>query len=381
MPFDPETATFLVAGPVRIHPRVLRAMGMPSLNHRGDYFHGIVSDIRELLPVMFGTKGTQLVLTGSGTAGLEATYSSLLRPNERTVVVSNGNFGERTDKIAHRYSGAVTTIASPWGQHFNVEAVRAELEKGDVRALCIVYNETSVGLRNDLAQIVPAVRKSGALLLVDGISAVAGIPCPIAEWGVDAMVAGAERASRPPRGSPWCTSPSAPSPSSRAAPSTSTSPSTSRTSPRTTPPGPPPCRSSWRCARRSSSSRRRGWRRGWPIPMRWRKRAGRRWTPSASSCSPDRRYASDTVTAIRNPAPRGRPGPQGAAEHLQCPPPGRPGRARGQDLQGRSHGHRELRRHLLVCFAGPGAYPGQGSAGCRAPGRRSRRSSHRVPAP
>jgi aspartate aminotransferase-like enzyme len=200
MPFDPETATFLVAGPVRIHPRVLRAMSMSSLNHRGDYFHGIVSEIRELLPVMFGAKGTQLVLSGSGTAGLEATYSSLLRPNERTLVVTNGNFGERTDKIARRYCSSVTTITSPWGQHFNVEAVRAELEKGDVRALCMVYNETSVGLRNDIAQIVPAVRKAGALLLVDGISAVAGIPCPITEWGVDAMVAGSQKGLAAPAG-------------------------------------------------------------------------------------------------------------------------------------------------------------------------------------
>ena len=72
MTFDPETATFLIAGPVRIHPRVLRAMSTPSLNHRGDYFHSIVEEIRAMLPVLFGTPGHQVVLSGSGTAGLEA---------------------------------------------------------------------------------------------------------------------------------------------------------------------------------------------------------------------------------------------------------------------------------------------------------------------
>jgi aspartate aminotransferase-like enzyme len=197
---DPETATFLIAGPVRIHPRVLRAMSTPSLNHRGEYFHGIVQEIRELLPVLFGTPGRQVVLSGSGTAGLEAVYSSLLRRDEKTVAVTNGNFGERTDAICRRYCDRVTTVSAPWGAALPVEKIVAELEKGDVRALCVVYNETSVGLRNDLAQIAPAVRKAGALFLVDGISAVAGIPCPIQEWGIDALIAGSQKGLAAPAG-------------------------------------------------------------------------------------------------------------------------------------------------------------------------------------
>jgi aspartate aminotransferase-like enzyme len=200
MSFDPETATFLIAGPVRIHPRVLRAMSMSSLNHRGDYFHGVMGEIRELLPVLFGTKGAQAVLTASGSGGLEAMYSGLLRKGTRTLVVSNGNFGERTDKIAHLYCDNVTTVSTPWGKHFDVERVKAELEKGDVRAVCAVYNETSVGLRNDLAQIAPAVKKAGALFLVDGISAVAGIPTPIDAWGIDALVAGSQKGLAAPAG-------------------------------------------------------------------------------------------------------------------------------------------------------------------------------------
>ncbi|MCI4348922.1 MAG: alanine--glyoxylate aminotransferase family protein [Thermoplasmata archaeon] len=200
MTVDPETTTFLIAGPVRIHPRVLRAMDFASVNHRGDYFHGIVHEIRELLPVAFGVKGHQVVLSGSGTAGLEAIYASLLRKGERTLVLSNGNFGERTDQIARRYSDPVTTLSAPWGHHIPIEAAKAELEKGDVRAVCVVHNETSVGLANDLAQLAPAIRTSGALFLVDGISAVAGIPCPIADWGIDAIVAGSQKGLAAPAG-------------------------------------------------------------------------------------------------------------------------------------------------------------------------------------
>ncbi len=199
-PFDPETTTFLIAGPVRIHPRVLRAMSMSSLNHRGDYFHGIVAEIRELLPVLFGAKGHQVVLTGSGTAGLESVYSSLVPRDGRTLVVTNGNFGERTDQIVRRYSSTVTTVSAAWGEPLPVAGVRAELDKGDVKAVCVVHNETSVGLVNDLAAIAPAVRASGALFLVDGISAVAGIPLPIEAWGVDAVVAGSQKGLAAPAG-------------------------------------------------------------------------------------------------------------------------------------------------------------------------------------
>jgi aspartate aminotransferase-like enzyme len=200
MTFDPETATFLIAGPVKIHPRVLRAMSFPSVNHRGDYFHGVVAEIREMLPVLFGAKGHHAILSGSGTAGLEAVYAALLRRNERTLVLANGNFGERSDQIARRYCDHVTTLSAPWGQHIPVEAARAELEKGDVRAVCVVRNETSVGLQNELAALVPAIKSSGALFLVDGISAVAGIPLPIDAWGVDAVVAGSQKGLAAPAG-------------------------------------------------------------------------------------------------------------------------------------------------------------------------------------
>ncbi len=201
MTLDPETATFLIAGPVRIHPRVLRAMATPSLNHRGEYFHGIVAEIRELLPTLFGTSsGRSAILTGSGSAGLEAVYSSLVRRGERTLVLKNGNFGDRTDEIVRRYGDPVTTIEAPWGQPLPLERVAAELEKGDVRAVCVVHNETSVGLANRLDEIAPLVKRSGALFLVDGISAVAGIPCPIDAWGVDALVAGSQKGLAAPAG-------------------------------------------------------------------------------------------------------------------------------------------------------------------------------------
>jgi aspartate aminotransferase-like enzyme len=200
MTFDPETATFLIAGPVRIHPRVLRAMSFSSVNHRGDYFHQRVGEIREMLPMLFGAPGHQAILSGSGTAGLEAMYSGLLRPDDRVVVLSNGNFGERGDEIARRYSNHVTTLSAPWGHPVSHDALAAELEKGPVRAVITVHNETSAGFANDLAALAPLVRKSGALFLVDGISSVAGLPLKIPEWGIDGIVTGSQKGLAAPPG-------------------------------------------------------------------------------------------------------------------------------------------------------------------------------------
>lgn len=200
MTFDPETATFLIAGPVRIHPRVLRAMSMPSVNHRGDFFHGVVAEIQELLPILFGSSGESVVLSGSGTSGLEAMYAGLVPSTGRTLVLSNGNFGERSDQIVRRFSTHVMTLTAPWGHPLDLAAVQAELAKGDVGAVCVVHNETSVGLANDLATLAPSVKDSGALFLVDGISAIAGIPCPIETWGIDAIVAGTQKGLAAPAG-------------------------------------------------------------------------------------------------------------------------------------------------------------------------------------
>ncbi len=128
-------------------------------------------------------------------------YSSLLPKDGRILVLSNGNFGERSDQIVRRYSTRVTTVKAPWGQPVRPDAVRTELDHGDVSAVCLVHNETSVGLANDLGAISKEVRRAGSpLLLVDGISAVAGIPISVTEWGIDALVAGPQKGLAAPAG-------------------------------------------------------------------------------------------------------------------------------------------------------------------------------------
>jgi aspartate aminotransferase-like enzyme len=197
--FDPMTSTFLLAGPVKIHPRVLQAMATPSMNHRGDDFHKIVGEIREMLPLVFGRPGHQAIITGSGTAGLEAMAASLFGKDDKVLVLANGHFGNRLEKIATRFA-TPAVVKAPWGHPFDVEQVKAALEEHKPKAVMAVYNETSVGFTNDIAAIGPVIKDSGTMFLMDAISALPGIQPPPDSWGVDGIVVGSQKGLAAPAG-------------------------------------------------------------------------------------------------------------------------------------------------------------------------------------
>ncbi len=197
--FDPATSTFLLAGPVRLHPRVQQAMAVPSLNHRGEYFHEIVHEVRGLLPLVFGRTGHQAIVTGSGTAGLEAMVSSVVGREDKVVVLSNGHFGNRLEKLATRFAKPVV-VRAEWGHPFDPAKLSAVLSAERPKAVLAVYNETSVGFTNDIAALAPAIRESGALFLMDAISALPGLPTPPDDWGVDGIVVGSQKGLAAPPG-------------------------------------------------------------------------------------------------------------------------------------------------------------------------------------
>lgn len=197
--FDPYTSNFLLAGPVKLHPRIQLAMAAPSFNHRGEYFHQLVHEVREMLPLVFGRPGAQAILTGSGTAGLEAMVSGLTRKEDKVVVLSNGHFGDRLEKIVGRFAQAVP-VRGPWGRPVSVELLKATLEESKPKAVAMVYNETSVGFTNPLETLAPVIKRSGALLLVDAISALPGLPTPSDASAVDAIVVGSQKGLAAPPG-------------------------------------------------------------------------------------------------------------------------------------------------------------------------------------
>ncbi len=189
----------MLPGPVKVDPRVLAAMGRSVINHRGAEFRTVNKDIREGLRYLFQAKtGEVAAISGSGTAGLEAVVSSLLRREDRVLCLVSGKFSERGFELAKLFANP-TQLEFPWGKPMDVGTVAAALEGGSYRALTICHNETSTATTNPLKEIASLCREHDVLCLVDGITSVGGIDVR-PEWGLDGVVMGSQKCIAAPAG-------------------------------------------------------------------------------------------------------------------------------------------------------------------------------------
>ena len=190
----------MLAGPVKVDPRVLEAMTHAVVNHRGAEFRKVNADVREGLRYAFQTMtGEVAAISGSGTAGLEAVVSSLLRKGDEVLNLVNGKFSQRGYELSKLFA-TPTQVEFAWGRPMDFARVAAELETGGYRALTVCHNETSTAVTNPLQDIAALCRKHDVLCLVDGITSVGGIECRPDEWGLDAVVLGSQKCIAAPAG-------------------------------------------------------------------------------------------------------------------------------------------------------------------------------------
>lgn len=196
---DVEDVVFLQPGPVKIHPRVQRAMGRPTVHHRSQEFTEVVLRLSEGLQSLFQTRHDVTVLTGSGTAGMEAAVGGLAGRGDRVVALDNGKFGGRMADIAGMHAECVR-VKAEWGQGFDMDAVAAALEEAPTKVLAFVYNETSTGTVNQGKELCALAKKHDALVVMDAITALGSVPVPVEDWGVDVCVTGSQKCIAGPPG-------------------------------------------------------------------------------------------------------------------------------------------------------------------------------------
>ncbi|MEE9236222.1 MAG: alanine--glyoxylate aminotransferase family protein [Thermoplasmata archaeon] len=196
---DYEDTTLMLAGPVKIHPRVLKVMSTPSIGHRTSHFREVCLEIRDLLRYAFDTEGAVAVISGSGTAGLEAMLCSTLRVDDRVLCITNGKFGERMYEIASLYSQA-DQLDFPWGKAMNLQVLKERLDADAYRAVTLCHNETSTAATNLASEVGKLARRDGLLYLVDGITSVGGLPVEMEAWGIDGIVLGSQKCLAAPAG-------------------------------------------------------------------------------------------------------------------------------------------------------------------------------------
>ena len=191
---DMAPRTLLGPGPDMVHPRVMAAMSAPLLGHLDPDFLALIEHTQHLLRYVFQTENRlTLPVSGTGSAGMEAAVASLVEPGDHVLVCVNGYFGGRIAEMARRHGGEVETIERPWGEVFSADEVREALQRRRTRVVAIVHAETSTGALQPLEDIVRVVHEHDALLIVDAVTSLAGVPLRVDEWGLDVVYSGTQK--------------------------------------------------------------------------------------------------------------------------------------------------------------------------------------------
>ncbi len=181
-------------GPSEAHPRVLAALGAPLLGHLDPQFLEIMNETQNLLRRTFQTDNhLTFPVSGTGSAGMETCVVNLLEPGDRMVVAVNGVFGQRMTDVAGRAGADVTTIERPWGQVFDLQQIRECLQKVRPKVLGIVHAETSTGAWQPAAELGKLCHEFDALLILDTVTSLGGVPVSLDDWEVDGAYSGTQK--------------------------------------------------------------------------------------------------------------------------------------------------------------------------------------------
>ncbi|HQZ17796.1 MAG TPA: alanine--glyoxylate aminotransferase family protein [Vicinamibacteria bacterium] len=189
-------------GPTPLSPVVLQAMGKNIPHHRTDEFRAIFKGAREGLQRFFKTSQDVLILSCSGSGGMEAALVNTLSTGDTMLALVAGNFGERWANIGKAHGMDVQVLEAEWGTAVKPEAVKAALDANPkIRGVFVQHNESSTGVKHDIQAIASVVKgRADVILVVDAISGMGAMPLHTEEWGVDVVVVGSQKALALPPG-------------------------------------------------------------------------------------------------------------------------------------------------------------------------------------
>lgn len=189
----PPIRTLMGPGPSDTHPRVLQALAKSTVGHLDPYYLETMNGLQQMLREVFRTQNQMtMAISGTGSAGMETTVVNVIEPGDSMVVCVNGVFGGRMVDVAQRAGAKVTKVERPWGEVFTPDDLKEALAKGP-KVVGIVLAETSTGAWQPIEEISKVVHEAGALLLVDAVTALGGIPVEVDKWEIDAIYSGTQK--------------------------------------------------------------------------------------------------------------------------------------------------------------------------------------------
>jgi alanine-glyoxylate transaminase / serine-glyoxylate transaminase / serine-pyruvate transaminase len=181
---NPPERVLMAPGPTNLPASVLRALVAPITGHKDPFFLSVMDETAQLLRSVYQTENhATLSLPGTGGAGMEASLCNLIEAGDEVVVCENGLFGERMAEIVRRHGGVVKEVAAPWGKPVDPEDVRKALNGGRAKVVAVVHGETSTGVEQQIEPIGKIAAEHGAMLLVDAVATLGGIPVLPDSWG------------------------------------------------------------------------------------------------------------------------------------------------------------------------------------------------------
>lgn len=185
-----------IPGPTPCRGEVLEAVARPMMNYRGPEMAVLVDGLMSKLQRFLQTERDIVLLTASGTAGLEAVIQNVLSPGDRVVGVDAGVFGKRFIAVADAFGASVRSIDVEWGRALEPDTLRRALrEERACRAVLLTHNETSTGIRHPIEELAEVVRsESDALLCVDAVSSLGAMTLPMDRLGIDVVISGSQKA-------------------------------------------------------------------------------------------------------------------------------------------------------------------------------------------
>jgi len=171
------------------------------VNHRGSDFKERMPKVLERLQPFFGTTEQVYMVTGSGTAGMEMAVANLVSAGTPVLCLVGGFFGQRWADMCRAFGAEVHELTYPWGSAVDPEDVGAYLRKHpEIKVIFATHNESSTTVLNDIAAVAAARGESEALLVVDAVSSLGGVPFAMDEWGVDVVVTASQKCLMAPPG-------------------------------------------------------------------------------------------------------------------------------------------------------------------------------------